>query len=100
MEEKDKAKEVIEEKENEIKQLSLQQEYFIDQLNDANQELINLRTENERLQNDLNIEKKTNERMMKSHESMNQLNEKSQYRHKGKVGLGYTDEGESSQLGA
>ena len=31
---------------------------------------------------------------------MNQLNEKIQYRHKGKVGLGYIEEGESSQQGA
>ena len=43
------------------------------------------------------MENKTNERMMKSQEIMNQLNKKSQYRHKGKVGLGYIDEGESSQ---
>ena len=61
---------------------------------------MNLRSENERLQNDLNIEKKTYKRMMKSQESMNQLNEKSQYTHKGKVGIGYTKEGESSQQGA
>ena len=58
---------------------------------------MNLRLEDERLQNDLNIEKKTNERMMKSEESMNQLNEKTQYRHKGKAGLGNTEECESSQ---
>lgn len=37
--------------------------------------------------------------MMKSQESMNQLNDKNQYRHKGKVRLGYTKEGESSQQG-
>ena len=68
MEQMDKAKEEkrqltkkIEEKNNEIHQLSLQQEDTIDQLNDANQELINLRIENERLHNDPNIEKQTNE---------------------------------------
>ena len=66
MEEKDKAKEEIEEKNNEIQQLSLQQEDFINQLTNANEELMNLRSEKERLQNDLNIEKKTYERMMKS----------------------------------
>ena len=78
MEKKDKANEEkrlitekIEEKDNEIHQLSLQQANLIDQLNDANQELINLRIENEIFHNDLSIEKKTNERMMKSHESMN-----------------------------
>ena len=51
---------------------------------------MNLRLENERLQNDLNTEKKTNERMLKSQESMNELNEQNQYRHKGKAGIGYT----------
>ena len=100
MEKKDKYIEDIEENNNEINQLSLQQEYFIDQLIGANEELMNLRSENERLQNDLSIENKTNKRMMKSKERMNQLNEKSKYRHKGKVGLGYIEEGESSQQGA
>ena len=38
--------------------------------------------------------------MMKSQESMNQLNEKIQYRHKGKDGIGYTEESESSHQGA
>ena len=32
---------------------------------------------------------------MKSQESMNQLNEKRQYRQKGKARIGYTKEGES-----
>ena len=31
---------------------------------------------------------------------MNQLNEKTHYRQKGKVGIGYTEEGESSKQGA
>ena len=70
---------------------------FIDQLTNANEELMNLRSKNERLQNDLNIEKKKNERMLKSQTKMNQLNEKSQYKHKGKTRIGYTIEGESSQ---
>lgn len=35
--------------------------------------------------------------MMKSQEIMNQLNEQSWYRHKGKARIGYTKEGESSQ---
>ena len=61
---------------------------------------MNLRLENERLQNDLNIEKKTNEMMMKSQLDMNQLNEKSQYIQKYKAGIGYTEEGESSKQGA
>ena len=60
---------------------------------------MNLRSNNERLQNNLSIEKKTYERMMKSQESMDQLNKQIQYRHKGKVGIGYKEEGESSQQG-
>ena len=58
---------------------------------------MNLRIENKKLQNDLHIEKKINERMMKYQVDMNQLNEKIQYRQKGKVGIGYTEEGESSK---
>ena len=46
--------------------------------------------------NDLNIDKKTNERMMKSKESINEMYRKIQSRHKGTIGLGYIDEGESS----
>ena len=64
---------------------------MINQLNGANQEVINLRIENERLQNDLNIEKKTNEIMMKSQENMNQLTEQTQHRHKEKTGSGYIE---------
>ena len=55
---------------------------------------------NERLHNDLSIENKTNERMMKSQAYMNQLNEKSQYRQKGNTWIGYIEEGESSKKGA
>ena len=38
--------------------------------------------------------------MLKPQESMNELNEHNWYRHKGKVRIGYTKEGESSQQGA
>ena len=41
---KDKAKEEIEGKENEIQHLSLQQADFIDQLTIANKEIMNLRS--------------------------------------------------------
>ena len=51
---------------------------------------MNLRLQNEIPQNDLNIEKKTYETMMKYKESMNQLNEQNHYRDKGKAGIGYT----------
>ena len=100
MKEKSKAKEEIEGKSNEIQKLSLQQANFIDQLTNANEDLMNLRSKTKRLQNELNIQNQTYERMMKSQESMNQFNEQSQYRHKGKVGIGYIEEGESSQQGA
>ena len=58
---------------------------------------------NERLRNYLNSEKKLNERIIKSQENMdqlNQLNEQNLYRKKGKVGIGYKEEGESSKQGA
>ena len=38
--------------------------------------------------------------MMKSQPDINQLNEQSHYRQKGKEGIGYTEEGESSKKGA
>ena len=60
---------------------------------------MNLRSKNEFFLNELNTRKKNNERMMKSQADMNQYNEKSQYRQKGKVGIGYTEEGESSKKG-
>ena len=58
---------------------------------------------NERLKNDLNTKKQVNERMMKSQVDMNQLNQKNEqnlHSKKGKVGLGYEEEGESSKQGA
>ena len=71
MEEKKKTKVEMEGKDNEIQHLSLQNTDFINQLTNANEEIMNLRSKNERLQNDLNFEKKINERMMKSQENMN-----------------------------
>ena len=38
--------------------------------------------------------------MMKSQADMNQLNELNHFRQKGKVGIGYIEEGESSKQGA
>ena len=59
---------------------------------------------NEKLKNDLNAKKLINERMLKSQEDMNQLNQQNEqnlHRQKGKVGLGYNEEeGESSKQGA
>ena len=94
MEEKNKIKEEIEGKNNEIHYLSLQQVDLINYLTNANEEIMNLRSENEILQNNLDIDKQKNERLMKSQVDMNQLNEKKKYRQKDKVGIGYTEEGE------
>ena len=57
MEKKNKIKEEIKGKNNEIQHLSLQQEDLINQFTNANGEIMNLRSENERLQNDLNTKK-------------------------------------------
>ena len=49
MKEKNKTKEEMEGKDNEIQNLSLQQSNFISQLTNSNEEIMNLRSENERL---------------------------------------------------
>ena len=49
MEEKKKTKVEMEGKDNEIQHLSLQQTDLINQLTNTNEEIINLRSENERL---------------------------------------------------
>ena len=54
VEEKNKIKEEIEVKNDETQHLSLQQANFINHLTNANEEIMNLRSENERLLNDLN----------------------------------------------
>ena len=58
---------------------------------------------NKKLKNDLNDEKQINERMIKSQKDVNQLNQQNEqnlHRQKGKVGIGYKEEGESSKQGA
>ena len=76
MEEKNKTKSKMEGKDNEIQHLSLQQTNFINQLTNANEKIMNLRSENERLQNDLNFERKINERMKNYLNSERQINER------------------------
>ena len=49
MEEKNKIKVEMEGKDNEIQHLSLQHIVFINKLTNANEEIMNLRSENERL---------------------------------------------------
>ena len=68
----------LKEKDNEIHQLSVHQVDMINQLNSANQEVVNLRTYNDGLKNDQRAYKETNERMMRSQESMDQLAKLSQ----------------------
>ena len=54
------------------------------------------------MKNDLNTKKKVNERMVKSQADVNQLNQQNEqnlYRQKGKVGIGYKEEGESTKQG-
>ena len=60
LEEKNKIKEELEGKNNEIQYPPLQQIDFINQLTNANEEIKNLRIENESLKNDLDTEKKIN----------------------------------------
>ena len=89
----------------------------MDQISKSSEEIMTLRSENERirnelrskkkiserLKNDLKNEKKLNERIMKSQVDMDQLNqqnEKNHYKKKGKARLGYKEEGESSKQGA
>ena len=93
------------------------QESLINQLSNANEEIMSLRSKNENLRNDLIIErqvnerlkadltseKQLNERMMKSEEDMNQLNqqvEQNFHNQEGTTGLGYKEDGESSKQGA
>ena len=103
LEQRNKAKEDLNGRNNEIQNQSLQHENLIDQISNANEEIMSLRLENERirndlnferqinerkrsemrsekkiserLKNDLNIEKQVNERMMKSQAYMKQLNQ-------------------------
>ena len=57
-----KEKEDLEARNNEDQNQSLQHEDLIDQISNANEEIMTLRVENERIRNDLNFERKINER--------------------------------------
>ena len=48
---------------NEMQNKSIQQAYLIDQPSNANEEIMSLRFENEKIRNDLNSKRKINERM-------------------------------------
>ena len=106
MEQRNKEKEDLEARNNEDQNQSLQYEDLIDKISNANEEIMTLRVENERIRNDfnferqinertrneliskkkinkrlkkdLNTEKQINERMMKCQVDMNQLNQENE----------------------
>ncbi|GLJ44489.1 hypothetical protein SUGI_0933660 [Cryptomeria japonica] len=91
LEQRNKMQNEIEGRNNEI----VQHEDLTEQLSNANEEIRILKERNESLKNELDIQKKANERMMKSQTDLDQLNEQNLHKQKGKAGLGYNEEGES-----
>ncbi|GLJ21215.1 hypothetical protein SUGI_0388620 [Cryptomeria japonica] len=96
LEQRNKMQNEIEGRNNEI----VQHEDLIEQLSNANEEIRILKEQNESLKNELDIQKQANERMMKSQTDLDQLNEQNLHKQKGKAGLGYNEEGESSEQGS
>ncbi|GLJ43445.1 hypothetical protein SUGI_0903060 [Cryptomeria japonica] len=86
----------IEGRNNEI----VQHEDLTEQLSNANEEIRILKDQNESLKNELDIQKQANERMMKTQTDLDQLNKQNLHKQKGKAGLGYNEEGESSEQGS
>ena len=113
LEQRNKLKDELDGRNNEVQNKTLQLENLIDQVSHTNDKILNLRSEiestreelrsekeiNLRLVDDLNTEKQINEGMLKSQEDLNQLYERNLHRQKGKAGLGYKEEGESSKQG-
>ncbi|GLJ18179.1 hypothetical protein SUGI_0321240 [Cryptomeria japonica] len=96
LEQRNKMQNEIEGRNNEI----VQHEDLTEQLSNANEEIRILKEQNESLKNELDIQKQANERMMKSQTDLDQLNEQNLHKQKGKAGLGYNEEGESSEQGS
>ncbi|GLJ23271.1 hypothetical protein SUGI_0440210 [Cryptomeria japonica] len=96
LEQRNKMQNEIEGRNNEI----VQHEDLTEQLSNANEEIRILKEQNESLKNELDIQKQANERMMKSQTNLDQLNEQNLHKRKGKAGLGYNEEGESSKQGS
>ncbi|GLJ20075.1 hypothetical protein SUGI_0364220 [Cryptomeria japonica] len=96
LEQRNKMQNEIEGRNNEI----VQHEDLTEQLSNANEEIRILKEHNEILKNELDIQKQANERMMKSQTDLDQLNEQNLHKQKGKAGLGYNEEGESSEQGS
>ncbi|GLJ49406.1 hypothetical protein SUGI_1045760 [Cryptomeria japonica] len=96
LEQRNKMQNEIEGRNNEI----VQHEDLTEQLSNANEEIRILKEQNESLKNELDIQKQANERMMKTQTDLDQLNEQNLHKQKGKAGLGYNEEGESSEQGS
>ncbi|GLJ52461.1 hypothetical protein SUGI_1115780 [Cryptomeria japonica] len=96
LEQRNKMQNEIEGRNNEI----VQHEDLTEQLSNANEEIRILKEQNESLKNKLDIQKQANERMMKSQTDLDQSNEQNLHKQKGKAGLGYNEEGESSEQGS
>ncbi|GLJ18491.1 hypothetical protein SUGI_0328210 [Cryptomeria japonica] len=96
LEQRNKMQNEIEGRNNEI----VQHEDLTEQLSNANEEIRILKDQNESLKNELDIQKQANERMMKSQTDLDQSNEQNLHKQKGKAGLGYNEEGESSEQGS
>ncbi|GLJ11501.1 hypothetical protein SUGI_0168960 [Cryptomeria japonica] len=90
LEQRNKMQNEIEGRSNEI----VQHEDLTEQLSNANEEIRILKEQNESLKNELDIQ---NERMMKIQTDLDQLNEQNLHKQKDKAGLGYNEEGESSE---
>ena len=71
MEQRNRAQEDLEARNNEEKNQSNQHEDLIDQISEANQEIKILKAQNERIRNDLNYEREINERIMRELRSEN-----------------------------
>ncbi|GLJ37449.1 hypothetical protein SUGI_0760880 [Cryptomeria japonica] len=90
LEQRNKMQNEIEGRNNEI----VQHEDLTEKLSNANEEIRILKEQNESLKNELDIQKQANERMMKSQTDLDL------HKQKGKAGLGYNEEGESSEQGS
>lgn len=76
LEQRNKASEYLEARNNETQNQSFQQENLINQLSNANEEIMSLGAKNERLRNDLSTKRKINERLKVYPNFEKQLNER------------------------
>ena len=76
LEQRNKAKEDLNGRNNKIQNQSLQHEDLIDQISNENEEIMSLRSKNERIRNDLNFERQINERTRNELRSERQISER------------------------